>query len=89
MIGRVRRAIPWRRTGTAVARLIGEELAQRVQRNLTPAERRELGTLALQARDELGDLALWARDELRQLAADPKSRRLGRLVAKALTERPA
>jgi hypothetical protein len=71
--------------GADVARLIGEELARRVQSNLTPAERRELGELALQARDELGELVLWARDELRTLAAEPESRRLGQLVAKALT----
>jgi len=71
----------------AVARLIGEELTQRVQTNLTPAERRELGELAFQARDKVGELALWARDELRELAADPESRRLGQLVAQALTDR--
>jgi hypothetical protein len=70
----------------AVARLIGEELTQRVQTNLTPAERRELGELALEARDKVSDLALWARDELRELAADPESRRLGQLVAQALVD---
>ena len=58
-------------------------------RNLTPAERRELGELALRARDEVGELALWARDELRELAGDPESRRLGQLVAKALTDSSA
>lgn len=83
------RRIPWKRMGAAVARMIGEEVAERVQRNLTPAERRELGELALQTRDEVGDLALWARDELRDLAADPERRRLGQLVAKALTDAPA
>jgi hypothetical protein len=84
IVRRIRRPIRWKRMGAAVAQLIGQELAQRVQTNLTPAERRELGELALQARDELGELALWARDELRELAADPQSRRLGQLVAKAL-----
>jgi hypothetical protein len=87
--GRTRRAIPWKRMSAAVARLIGEELTQRVQTNLTPAERRELGELALEARDEVTELALWARHELRELAADPHSRRLGQLVAQALTDRSA
>jgi hypothetical protein len=54
--------------GADVARLIGEELAQRVQSNLTPAERRELGELALRDRDEVGELALWGGDELRKPA---------------------
>ena len=87
IVGRARRAIAWKRTGAAAARLIGEELAQRVQTNLTPAERRELGELALRVRDELGELAVWVRDELREVAADPQSRRLGQLVARALAER--
>jgi hypothetical protein len=84
IVGRMRQPKWWKRMGVAAARLIGEELAERVQSNLTPAERRELGELALRTRDELGELALWTRDELRDLAGDPESRRLGQLVAKAL-----
>ena len=86
IVGRIRPRVPWKRMVTAVAHLIAQEVAERVQSNLTPAERRELGELALQARDELGELGLWARDELRELAAGPESRRLGQLVAKALTD---
>jgi len=72
--------------GVAAARLVGEELADRAQRNLTPEERRELSELATHARYEVGELALWARDELRELAAEPESRRLRQLVGKALAD---
>jgi hypothetical protein len=74
--------------GVAAARLVGEELKDRAQRNLTPEERRELSQLASHARYEIGDFALWARDELRELAKEPENRRLRQLVTKALADRP-
>jgi hypothetical protein len=62
---------------TAALRFVGEEVLQRFRTNLTPAERRELRALVARSRDAL-----------RELATDRDRRRLGQLVAKALSGRP-
>jgi hypothetical protein len=70
----VRRRFSVKRLSLGAVRWIAEDIADRFHTNLTPAERRELRALAMQSRDDL-----------RTLATDRDRRRLGHLIAKALT----
>jgi hypothetical protein len=63
-----------RRLGSGALRFVAQDVADRVRANLTIEERRELRALVIQSRDDLT-----------ALATDRERRRLGRLVAKALT----
>jgi hypothetical protein len=72
-----RRRITVKRMSVAALRFVATDILERVQTNLTPAERRELRALVLRSRDAL-----------RELATDRDRRRLGQLVAKALSGRP-
>jgi hypothetical protein len=72
-----RRRIPWKRMSTTALRFVAEQVLERFRTNLTPAERRELRALVARSRDAL-----------RELATDRDRRRLGQLVAKALSGRP-
>ena len=74
MIRAARGRMSLKRISVGALRLVAEEVADRFRTNLTPAERRELRALAAQSRDDLT-----------ALATDHDRRRLGQLVAKALT----
>jgi hypothetical protein len=65
---------PAKRLTTAALRFVAEDVADRLQTNLTAEERRELRALIAQSRDDL-----------KALATDRERRRLRRLVRKALT----